>query len=198
MTDRLIVATFRDTNAAYDAASAIKNLKDSGLTEFKLKAGVMVQKDDRGNVSLIEDRNRPLVGTAVGTAAGALIGLLGGAPGVAVGAAIGATTGLSGDAVMAALDSDFVDSVTDGMRPGMTAKYSLISNNSSSSIKREYSPGRDYRPQMDASSIGGSAPLNIIRHRVSHHRRSRRCSPLARRCRSAHLRAAACWLGIFR
>jgi hypothetical protein len=38
MTDRLIVATFRDTNAAYDAASAIKNLKDSGLTEFKLKA----------------------------------------------------------------------------------------------------------------------------------------------------------------
>src|SRR5712675_1294988 len=81
MTDRLIVATFRDTNAAYDAASAIKNLKDSGLTDFKLKAGVMVQKDDRGNVSLIEDRNRPLVGTAVGTAAGALIGLLGGATG---------------------------------------------------------------------------------------------------------------------
>src|SRR5260370_16177478 len=121
MTDRLIVATFNDTNSAYDAASAIKNLKDSGLTEFKLKAGVMVKKDDRGNVSLIEDRNRPLIGTAVGTAAGALIGLLGGAPGVAVGAAIGATTGLSGDAVMAALDSDFVDSVTDGMRPGMTA-----------------------------------------------------------------------------
>ena len=94
MTDRLIVATFRDTNAAYDAASAIKRFcRISGLTEFKLKAGVMVQKDDSGNVSLIEDRNRPLVGTAVGTAAGALIGLLGGAPGVAVGAAIGATTG---------------------------------------------------------------------------------------------------------
>src|SRR5258705_13085720 len=101
MTDRLIVATFKDTNSAYDAASAIKNLKDSGLAEFKLKAGVMVKKDDRGNVSLIEDRNRPLVGAAVGTAAGALIGLLGGAPGVAIGASIGATTGLGGDAVMA-------------------------------------------------------------------------------------------------
>src|SRR5258706_14051592 len=118
MTDRLIVATFRDNNAAYDAASAIQNLKGSGLTEFKLKAGVMVQKDDRGNVSLIEDRNRPLVGTAVGTAAGALIGLLGGAPGVAVGAAIGATTGLSGDAVMAALDSAFVDTGNRGGRSG--------------------------------------------------------------------------------
>src|SRR5258707_14842778 len=104
MTDRLIVAPFRDTNAAYDAASAIKNLKDSGLTEFKLKAGVMVQKDDRGNVSLIEDRNRPLVGTAVGTAAGALIGLLGGAPGVAGGGAIGATAGLGGEAAMGGLD----------------------------------------------------------------------------------------------
>src|SRR5260370_42512783 len=121
MTDRIIVATFSDTNAAYDAASAIKNLKDSGLTEFKLKAGVMVQKGDRGNVSLIEDRNRPLVGTAVGTAAGALIGLLGGAPGVAGGAAIGAATGLSGDAVVAALGSNFVESGTDGKRPGMTA-----------------------------------------------------------------------------
>ena len=76
MTDRIIVATFNDTNAAYDAASAIKNLKDSGITAFKLKAGVMVKKDDRGNVSLMEDRNRPLIGTAVGTAAGALIGLL--------------------------------------------------------------------------------------------------------------------------
>jgi uncharacterized membrane protein len=121
MTDRIIVATFNDTNAAYDAASAIKSLKDSGLTEFKLKAGVMVKKDDRGNVSLLEDRDRPLLGTVVGTAAGALIGLIGGAPGAAMGAALGATTGLGGDAVMAALDSDFVDSVADGMRPGMTA-----------------------------------------------------------------------------
>ena len=40
---------------------------------------------------------------------------------MAMGAALGATTGLSGDAVMAALDSDFVDTVTTEMRPGMTA-----------------------------------------------------------------------------
>ena len=45
----------------------------------------------------------------------------GGAPGMALGAALGATTGLSGDVVMEALDSDFVDSVTTDMRPGMTA-----------------------------------------------------------------------------
>ena len=34
---------------------------------------------------------------------------------------MGATSGLTGDAVMASLDSDFVDSVTQEMRPGMTA-----------------------------------------------------------------------------
>ena len=121
MTDRIIVATFKDSNSAYDAASAIKALKNAGVTEFKLKTGVMIKKDDRGNVSLLESKARDLLGTAVGTATGALIGLIGGAPGVAVGAGLGATAGLTGDAVMASLDDDFVESVTTEMRPGMTA-----------------------------------------------------------------------------
>jgi uncharacterized membrane protein len=121
MTDRIIVATFNSTNAAYDAASAIKNLKNADLTQFKLKAGIMVSKDGKGNVSVLEDRNRFLTGTTVGTTAGALIGLIGGAPGAAIGAAIGATMGLTGDAVMSSLDSDFVDDVTAQMTPGKTA-----------------------------------------------------------------------------
>jgi hypothetical protein len=54
MTDRIIVATFNDTNAAYDAASAIKGLKEAGVADFKLKTGVMIKKDDRGNVALLE------------------------------------------------------------------------------------------------------------------------------------------------
>jgi uncharacterized membrane protein len=118
MAEQIIVATFNNTNAAYDAAQA---LKDKGVVDFKPKAGVMVKKDDRGNLSLLESKERPLWGTAIGTVAGALIGLIAGAPGAAVGAALGATSGLSGDAVMSALDSDFVDSVTTEMRPGMTA-----------------------------------------------------------------------------
>jgi uncharacterized membrane protein len=121
MADQIIVATFNNSNAAYDAASALKALKDKGITDFKPKAGVMLKKDDRGNLSLLESKERPLWGTGVGTVAGALIGLIGGAPGAALGAALGATSGLTGDAVMAALDSDFVDSVTTEMRPGMTA-----------------------------------------------------------------------------
>src|SRR6516162_8395071 len=121
MADTIIVATFNDTNAAYDAASALKKLKDDKVIDFKPKAGVMVKKDDLGNVSLLEDKDRPLFGTAVGTAVGALIGLIGGAPGAALGAALGATAGVGGDAVMASLDTDFVDSVTSEMHPGMTA-----------------------------------------------------------------------------
>ena len=121
MTDRVIVATFNNSNSAYDAASAIKALKDTGAVDFKLKTGVMVQKDDRGNLQLLEEKGRKLWGTGVGTLSGAIIGLIGGAPGAAIGAALGATAGMTGDAVMGSLDSDFVNSVTNEMRPGMTA-----------------------------------------------------------------------------
>jgi uncharacterized membrane protein len=121
MSDTIIVATFDNTNAAYEAASALKKLRDQKIVDFKPKAGVMIKKDELGNLSLLESKDRFLWGTAVGTTAGALIGLLGGAPGAALGAALGATSGLSGDAVMSALDSDFVDSVTSEMHPGTTA-----------------------------------------------------------------------------
>lgn len=121
MSDQIIVATFNNTNDAYDAATAIKALKDKGATDFKPKAGVMLKKDDKGNVELLESKARPLFGTAVGTVTGALIGLIGGAPGAALGAALGSMSGLTGDAVMESLDDDFVESVTTDMRPGMTA-----------------------------------------------------------------------------
>jgi len=121
MSDTIIVATFDNSNSAYDAASALKKLTDQKIVDFKPKAGVMVKKDNLGNLSLLESKDRFLWGTTVGTTAGALIGLLGGAPGAALGAAFGATTGLGTDVIMDALDSDFVQSVTSEMRPGTTA-----------------------------------------------------------------------------
>src|SRR5215813_13869932 len=53
MADTIIVATFDNTNAAYDAASALKKLKDQKIVDFKPKAGVMVKKDELGNLSLL-------------------------------------------------------------------------------------------------------------------------------------------------
>src|SRR5262245_51734711 len=99
MSDQIIVATFSNTNNAYDAASALKALKDKGVTDLKAEARVMVKKDDEGSLSLLESKQRPLWGTGIGTASGALIGLLAGAPGAAIGAAIGAMSGLTADAV---------------------------------------------------------------------------------------------------
>ena len=98
-----------------------RTLKRAGVADFKLKTGVMLNKDGLGNVSLLEGKDRPLLGTAVGTATGALIGLMAGAPGAAVGAALGATTGLSTDTIMAAMDDDFVQDVTSDLLPGTTA-----------------------------------------------------------------------------
>ena len=56
MADTIIVATFDNTNAAYDAASALKKLKDQKIVDFKPKAGVMVKKDELGNLSLLESK----------------------------------------------------------------------------------------------------------------------------------------------
>jgi uncharacterized membrane protein len=122
MTDRVIVATFNDSNSAYDAVSSLKGLKDAGEVNFKLKSGVMIHKDKKGNLELLESKGGTrLFGTAVGTAVGALIGLIGGAPGVVIGAALGATSGLASDTIMASLDVDFVNGVTKDMMPGKTA-----------------------------------------------------------------------------
>jgi uncharacterized membrane protein len=121
MTDRIIVATFDNANAAYDAASAIKDLKKAGVADFKLKAGTMVSKDRTGMISVLEDKNRNLLGTEVGAVSGALIGLIGGPAGSVLGAALGGTAGLADDAVTASLDEDFVESVSGDMGPGKTA-----------------------------------------------------------------------------
>src|SRR4030095_16458380 len=102
MSDQIIVATFKTSNAAYDAASALKALKDKGITDFKPKAGVMVKKDDRGNLSVMEAKERPLWGTGIGTLGGALVGLIAGAPGAAGGGAVGAMSGLRRDRLIGA------------------------------------------------------------------------------------------------
>jgi len=119
--NKIIVATFGDSNHAYEAATAIKKLKDAGASDFKLRTGVIIAKDSNGNLSVLESRSRPLFGMAAGTATGALIRLVGGAPGAAVAASLGAMTGLSADAIVNLIDADFVKSVSAGMHPDTTA-----------------------------------------------------------------------------
>ena len=121
MSDRILVATFDDSNAAYDAAVAIKNLMQTGATDFRMKAGVMVNKDSHGDVSVLENRNRPPLAIVISTAIGALVGLIGGPPGAVLGAAVGAGAGATGDLVTAMFNHDFIEAVITDMRPGSTS-----------------------------------------------------------------------------
>ncbi len=121
MSDRAIIAVFPSTNSAYDAASAIRNLADDKLIDFKVASGAMFKKDERGNVIPLEEKDRPLWGTMTGAVAGGLIGALGGPVGAAAGATLGATAGLTGDALTKNLDKGFVDKIAFELKPGDTA-----------------------------------------------------------------------------
>lgn len=121
MADKLIVASFPDSNDAYDAVGELRRIKDQGNADLKLKAGVMVKKDMLGNVAVLEEKDRIPLGLPIGTAAGALLGLIGGPAGAAIGASVGAMSGAGADVVDAVLDEDFVSSVAAGMLPGTSS-----------------------------------------------------------------------------
>ena len=89
MSDRAIVAVFSSANSAYEAASAIRNLADDKLIDFKVDAGAMFKKDEKGNVIPLEEKDRHLWGTMGGAITGGLIGALAGPAGAAAGAAPG-------------------------------------------------------------------------------------------------------------
>lgn len=120
MSTSVIAAIFPDRDRAYEAAHELKQLekKDVG---FSANAGAMVGKDSKGNASLLDEKDRPLWGTATGTVIGGLVGLIGGPGGAVAGAALGGLTGMAGDAAGADIDADFVDTVTSDLNPGDTA-----------------------------------------------------------------------------
>lgn len=118
MSENVIVSVMPSSNAAYDLADAIKADKNE---DFKIKTGAIVEKDDRGNVQYLDEKERPLWGTLGGTAVGTLVGALAGPAGAVAGALVGGSTGLVGDAVVSATDADFADSVVWKMDPGSAA-----------------------------------------------------------------------------
>jgi hypothetical protein len=58
MTDRIIVATFGNANAAYDAASAIKGLKTAGIAEFGDYLPLIRRQDVKGFVHFFASRQQ--------------------------------------------------------------------------------------------------------------------------------------------
>jgi uncharacterized membrane protein len=121
MADNIIVAIFSSVDPAYETAKAIMDLKDARGSGFKLKSGIIVNKDARGDVSVLETESHPFRGMKVGAVVGGLIGLIGGAPIAAIGALLGSTMGAIGSAGTAILTSDTVSSIKDAMHPGTVA-----------------------------------------------------------------------------
>jgi uncharacterized membrane protein len=121
MADNIIVAIFSSVDPAYETAKAIIDLKDAPGSGFKFKSGIIVTKDARGEVSVLETESHPFRGMKVGAVVGGLIGLIGGAPIAAIGALLGSTLGAIGAAGTAILTSATVSSIKDAMHPGTVA-----------------------------------------------------------------------------
>lgn len=150
MSDRAIIAVFPNSNSAYDAAAAIRNLADDKLIDFKVESGAMFRKDEKGNVVPLEEKGRHLWGTMAGAVTGGLIGALGGPAGAAAGAALGATAGLTGDAVVGSLDAGFVDQVASELNPGDTAVVVEAKEGSTAAVDKivQFNGGRVYRSEL--------------------------------------------------
>lgn len=120
MSTTAVVAVFANRKDAYEAAHAIKRLEvdDVGVS---VSAGLLVGKDAKGNVSVLDEADRPLWGTGTGMLLGGLIGLIAGPMGAVAGAAIGGLGGMTGDAVAADIDDDFAADVTKDLSPSDTA-----------------------------------------------------------------------------
>ncbi len=70
MADNIIVAVFSRVDPVYESAKAIKDLTDAGGSRFAFKSGIIVTKDARGDVSVLESAARPFRGMKVGAIVG--------------------------------------------------------------------------------------------------------------------------------
>lgn len=122
MTQQLIVATFDNLGVAQRAAQDLHNFEKDG-DGFKVKSGVMVQKDADGKVIVLNRYTEPHWGVVIGTVSGGLIGLLGGPAGVVAGVAAAAAAGAAGHAIESVLDKNLTAAIEQELRPG---RFALI------------------------------------------------------------------------
>jgi uncharacterized membrane protein len=124
--DRMVVITFDNEKAAYEATKALKNIHDEG--SIALYAAAVVAKDSDGKVSVKEAADEGPLGTAVGMLSGTFVGLLGAAAGagpagpvIALGMGAGTIIGAMADLTDLGIDADFLDEVNAQLAPGKVA-----------------------------------------------------------------------------
>jgi uncharacterized membrane protein len=122
--DRMIVVVFDGEKEAYEGGSALKQMHDEG--SIVLYAMAVVARDPNGKLGVRQAADRGPVGTVLGMATGGLVGLLGGPVGVAVGATAGTLGGALFDLANVGVGTDFLDEVSQYLRPGKSAVVAEI------------------------------------------------------------------------
>lgn len=122
--NKLVVIVFKDEKQAYQGSKAIRDLDREG--SLAVYADVVIAKDAKGTVSVIQSPDDDPIGTASGMLVGGLVGLLGGPAGVAVGIGAGTMIGAAVDLTRAGISVDFVDELSDTLQPGKTAVIAEI------------------------------------------------------------------------
>ena len=106
----MIVMIFDDESSAFEGLKALKDLdRDGSIT---LYSQTVIEKDDKGEVTVKDEQDSGPMGTALGMATGSLVGILGGPAGLLLGGYSGAIAGMVYDMQNAGIDGDFVDDVS--------------------------------------------------------------------------------------
>jgi len=113
--NKMIVVVFGNQTEAVKGLNELKDLHAEG--KITLYSSAIAIKDNLGIVSMKDMKGRGAVGTFDGMAIGSLIGLLGGPAGFAVGLFAGTMTGLLFDMNKAGVNSEFIDDVSNAMKP---------------------------------------------------------------------------------
>jgi len=130
--NKLIVAVFGNEQDALKGLNGLKELHAEGT--ITLYSSSIAIKDGLGIVTIKDMDGRGGSGTVKGMAIGSLIGLVGGPAGFGIGAFAGSMAGLLFDMNNAGVSADFIDDISDAMKPGSITLLAEIDEEDHSAV----------------------------------------------------------------
>jgi uncharacterized membrane protein len=117
--NKMMVSVFQNETDAYKGLSALSELQEEGA--ITLYGQIVITKDKADVITVKDVEGQGPIGTAVGVSLGALVGLLGGPVGAMVGGYGGSLVGMVYDLQNAGIDAEFIDDVSEAMKPNTVA-----------------------------------------------------------------------------
>jgi len=161
--ERMLVVVFDNELKACDGYRALTELDSEG--SISVHAQAVIERDDKGNVTVKQEGDDFPIRTVGGTAIGALIGVLGGPIGLSTGAVAGTFAGSILDMNRAGVNADFLDDVLEKLKPG---KWAIVSD-----INEEWVTPVDSR----MAALGGTV-LRVTRQDVENEQEARSVAAL--------------------